>query len=132
MRGKNWWSPLIVFSVFSNIVTTAKCKMVDYSYLFKVNNQNIRKRYEICSKLTVKTPEKCQRPPSGISIVNIWLWTFKWLLGLSQLAGWVGNQAPGTLHPSVLTAPIKIQWLVPSGEIFRINSYWDWFSFGLL
>ena len=26
-------------------------------YLFKVNNRNIRKRCEICSKLTVKTPE---------------------------------------------------------------------------
>ena len=27
-------------------------------YLFKVNNKNIRKRYEICSKLSIKTPEK--------------------------------------------------------------------------
>ena len=27
-------------------------------YLFKVNNKNIRKRCEICSKLTIKTPEK--------------------------------------------------------------------------
>ena len=26
------------------------------SYLFKVNNRNPRKRYEICSKLTIKTP----------------------------------------------------------------------------
>ena len=29
-------------------------------YLFKVNNKNNRKRCEICSKLTVKTPEICQ------------------------------------------------------------------------
>ena len=28
------------------------------SYLFKVNNRNPRKRYEICSKLTIKTPER--------------------------------------------------------------------------
>ena len=39
------------------------CKALsDYApaniYLFKVNNKNIRKRYEICSKLTIKTPEK--------------------------------------------------------------------------
>ena len=27
-------------------------------YLFKVNNKNTRKRCEICSKLTVKTPER--------------------------------------------------------------------------
>ena len=29
-------------------------------YLFKVNNRNTRKRYEICSKLTIKTPERRQ------------------------------------------------------------------------
>ena len=33
-------------------------------YLFKVNNRNPRARYEICSKLTIKTP--C----SSVSIVN--------------------------------------------------------------
>ena len=27
-------------------------------YLFKVNNRNTRKRYEICSNLTKKTPQK--------------------------------------------------------------------------
>ena len=26
--------------------------------MFKVNNRNTRTRYEICSKLTVKTPER--------------------------------------------------------------------------
>ena len=29
-------------------------------YLFKVNNRNNRKMFEICSKLTVKTPERRQ------------------------------------------------------------------------
>ena len=29
-------------------------------YLFKVDNKNSRKRYEICSKLTIKTPERRQ------------------------------------------------------------------------
>ena len=29
-------------------------------YLFKVNNRNTRKRCEICSKLTTKTPEQRQ------------------------------------------------------------------------
>ena len=28
------------------------------TYLFKVNNKNTRKRCEICSKLTMKTPER--------------------------------------------------------------------------
>ena len=27
-------------------------------YLFKVNNKNTRKRCQICSKLTIKTPER--------------------------------------------------------------------------
>ena len=27
-------------------------------YLFKVNNTNTRKKCEICSKLTIKTPER--------------------------------------------------------------------------
>ena len=29
-------------------------------YLFKVNNRNTRKRREICSELTIKTPKRCQ------------------------------------------------------------------------
>ena len=28
--------------------------------LFKINNRNTRKRFEICSKLTIKIPERCQ------------------------------------------------------------------------
>ena len=39
--------------------------MVEYSiipsrHLLKVNNRNTRSRCEICSKLTIKTPEQCQ------------------------------------------------------------------------
>ena len=34
-------------------------------YLFNVNNRNTRKRYEICSKLTTKTPFS-----SSVSIVD--------------------------------------------------------------
>ena len=29
------------------------------NYIFKVNNRSTRKRCEICSKLTIKTPERC-------------------------------------------------------------------------
>ena len=39
-------------------------------YLFKANNRNTRKRCEICSKLTIKTPEQRQRRCSGVFIVN--------------------------------------------------------------
>ena len=39
-------------------------------YLLKVNNRNTRTRRKICSKLTIKTPERCRRR-SGVFIVNI-------------------------------------------------------------
>ena len=39
-------------------------------YLFKVNNRNTRKRCETCSKLTIKTPERCHSSRSVVFIVN--------------------------------------------------------------
>ena len=39
-------------------------------YMFKVNNRNTRKRCEICSKLTIKTPYRRQWRRSAIFIVN--------------------------------------------------------------
>ena len=39
-------------------------------FLFKVNNRNSRKRCEICSKLTTKTPEIRQWVRSSVFIVN--------------------------------------------------------------
>ena len=40
------------------------------NYVFKVNNRNTRTMREICSKLTIKIPERCQWRRSGIFIVN--------------------------------------------------------------
>ena len=42
---------------------------VDY-YMFKVNNRDTRTRCEICSKLTIKIPERHQWHRSSILIVN--------------------------------------------------------------
>ena len=39
-------------------------------YLLKVNNRNTRTRCEICSKLTIKTPERRYQRRSGVFIVN--------------------------------------------------------------
>ena len=39
-------------------------------YLFKVKNEDTKKRYEICLKLTLKTPKRCQQNRSGVFIVN--------------------------------------------------------------
>ena len=38
--------------------------------MFKVKNRNTRTRYEICSKLTIRIPERWQWRRSGIFIVN--------------------------------------------------------------
>ena len=38
------------------------------NYMLKVNNRNTRTRYEICSKLTIKTPERCQWRCSGVFV----------------------------------------------------------------
>ena len=40
------------------------------NYTFKVNNRNIRASCEICSKLTIKTPERRQWGRSGVFTVN--------------------------------------------------------------
>ena len=37
---------------------------------FKINNRNTRTRCEICSKLTIKTPERLQLRHSGVFIVT--------------------------------------------------------------
>ena len=39
-------------------------------WLFKVSNKNTRKRCEICSKVTIKTPEQSQWRRSGVFIVT--------------------------------------------------------------
>ena len=39
-------------------------------YLLKVNNRNTRKRWEMCSKLTIKIPERRQWRRSRIIFIN--------------------------------------------------------------
>ena len=59
-----WKYRKAVFLMFSGTESPANI------YLFNVNNENTRKRYKICSKLTMKTPEQCQWLPSDVFIVN--------------------------------------------------------------
>ena len=40
------------------------------NYMFKVNSRNTRTRSEICSKLTIKTPERRHWRLSSVFIVN--------------------------------------------------------------
>ena len=50
--------------------------------MFKVNNRNTKERCEICSKSTIKTPERCQHRSSaviGFEQVNV-----SWIIRNSQ------------------------------------------------
>ena len=40
------------------------------NYMFKANSKNTRTRFEICSKLTIKTPERRDWRRSGVFILN--------------------------------------------------------------
>ena len=42
----------------------------DDLYMFKINNRNTRTRFEICSKLTIKTAERLQWRRFGVFIVS--------------------------------------------------------------
>ena len=56
-----------ILKAFEKILSTNPANI----YLLKVNKRNTRKRCEICSKLTVKTPERRQWFRSGVFIVTL-------------------------------------------------------------
>ena len=58
-------------------------------YLFKVNNRNTRKIYEICSKLTINTLEQRHWQRSGVLLSTLnrfhtLFWCFHWWLRTSK------------------------------------------------
>ena len=59
--------------------------------MFKVNNGNIRTTYKICWKLTIKTPERCQRRRSGVFIVYIVSLLFTFNDSKNVITHWVNN-----------------------------------------
>ena len=61
---KSYYSSLLL--TFNEQIHFPAC-----SYMSKDSNRNIRARYEICSKLTIKIPERGQWCRSGIFIVNL-------------------------------------------------------------
>ena len=61
-----FWMQLRKFELFNTKHDTFPANIC----LFKVSNRNTRKRYEICSKQTIKTPELRQWRHSGIFTVS--------------------------------------------------------------
>ena len=86
-------------------------------YLLKVNNRNTRTRCEICSKLTVKTPERCQWHHSDIFIVNfehishLVLVFLLLTLNMQLLVGFAKHQKSSN--------PAVVDWLSNKAQFFR-------------
>ena len=95
-------------------------------------NRNITKRWQICSKLTIETPERRYLLRSGSSLLNFhtffqcfycWLWTSKCLLGpfcyylLFEHQLWKQNRS--TL---VLESPKKIKSVNKLSKLIFIKS----------
>ena len=61
-----------ILEVLSSTFCQNNCLLVyaTSNYMFKVQNKNTRKRCEIWSHLTIKTPERRQWCRSGVFIVN--------------------------------------------------------------
>ena len=58
-------------SISSNLTTNELMNVFRAGdYMLKVNNRTTRTRCEICSKLTIKTPERRHWRRSGVFIVN--------------------------------------------------------------
>ena len=63
--------PFIIQERYTQVISFLRWKVFPANiYLFKVRNRNTRKRSEICSVLTIKTPERHQLRRSGVFIVN--------------------------------------------------------------
>ena len=68
---QNCFTPYRVYCYFMwHLVIKYFCSCPANIYLFKVNYRNTEKRCEVCSKLTIKAPEKRQWRRSGDFIVN--------------------------------------------------------------
>ena len=85
----------------------SESKLAANIYLFKVNNRDTRKRCEICSKLTIKTPER-----------RHWLWIY--FIPFSTVAIEQVNVSWGSC---IYTKPMELLWDV------SLCKFHSWFGF---
>ena len=71
----NWAEKLLALT---SVVILKSAMIPAGIYIFKVKNRNTRTRCEVCSKLTLKTPERRQWRNSGIFIANFELVNTGW------------------------------------------------------
>ena len=102
------------------------------NYMFRVNSRNIRTRCKICSKLTIKIPERCHWHRSGIFIVNFehisHLVIVFLLLTLSRLmlAGYCLSSTQNLLHEKTKYSLRKVTCFLKfflKGEHFLCSDY---------
>ena len=71
---QNVWPFFNIMNESANLIRPVKIVILGITlagiYMFKVNNRNTRTRCQVCSKLTIKTPEWRQWRRSGFFIVN--------------------------------------------------------------
>ena len=105
-------------------------------YQLKVDNGNTKKMHEICSKLTVKTPERRHWRCSIVFVVNFeniahpflvflcWLWKIKFLLwileriAVKKLGGIADKKFQKIYHSFHALVSIKTEGYQNSKEIF--------------
>ena len=79
----------------------------DDIYLFKIKNRNLRKKCEICSKVTMKTPKRCR---SGVLNVN----SGTYIVDFEQInTGYINNS----------TKKVQFTGLYKRFHLISINSF---------
>ena len=90
------------------------------NYMFKVNNRNTRTRCEICSKLRIKTPERCHWRRSVVFIVN-----FEQILHLDLMLSFFFNWKSYFIGISQIFRTFRVTklWLIAEdyGRLLSLN-----------
>ena len=76
------FSKFWIYILFCKTARQIRCLIISFLasiYSFKVNNRNTRKRCEISSKLTIKTPEPCQWQQWGQHFVDFQQVNVSWV-----------------------------------------------------
>ena len=63
-----WWSKSILFISLKILVEFTY--FLENIYVLKFNSRNLGKRFKMCSRLTIKTPEQCHWCRYGDFIIN--------------------------------------------------------------
>ena len=93
-----------------------------YHYLFNVNNRKYRKSCELCSKLTIKAPERRHWHRSGVLIVNFeHILHHFFCISIANFEQWKFSWELSLTHWSLCTLPENIRKARFQGVWIEIN-----------